>query len=90
MWYVFSLLPPVLRFLVTYIVFSSVGHLFCHQCIVDAVRYDEEQRAESSNGKPTRGKCPACRKLLSRKDTPGQKRDLIPLQLKLATKKRPS
>ncbi|KAH8696153.1 hypothetical protein BGW36DRAFT_380347 [Talaromyces proteolyticus] len=62
------------------------GHLFCHKCIIDSLRYDEE-RSEATTGKSSRGKCPACRKQISRRDAPGPKRDLIPLQFKL---KRPS
>ncbi|OKL61564.1 hypothetical protein UA08_03538 [Talaromyces atroroseus] len=58
------------------------GHMFCHKCIIDSLRY-EEGRSETTTGKASRGKCPACRKLLSRKDTPGPRRDLIPLQFKL-------
>jgi hypothetical protein len=58
------------------------GHMFCHKCIIDSLRY-EEGRSEATTGKSGRGKCPACRKLLTRKDTPGPRRDLIPLQFKL-------
>ncbi|EEA26246.1 hypothetical protein TMatcc_005495 [Talaromyces marneffei ATCC 18224] len=60
------------------------GHMFCHKCIIDSLRYEEE-RSEATTGKSNRGKCPACRKLLTRKDTPGQRRDLVPLQFKLKT-----
>ncbi|QKX59231.1 uncharacterized protein TRUGW13939_06363 [Talaromyces rugulosus] len=58
------------------------GHMFCHKCIIDSLRYDEE-RSEATTGKSNRGKCPACRKLISRRDAPGPRRDLVPLQFKL-------
>ncbi|KAE8350974.1 hypothetical protein BDV28DRAFT_28536 [Aspergillus coremiiformis] len=63
------------------------GHLFCHMCIIDALKSSEEQRADTS-AKGPRGLCPVCRKPLARNDTPGTKRNLVPLQLKLVTKKR--
>ncbi|GAD95191.1 conserved hypothetical protein [Paecilomyces variotii No. 5] len=63
------------------------GHLFCHKCIVDTLKFSEEQRSDSSNKGP-RGNCPVCRKPLTRNDTPGPKRNLVPLTLKLMTKKR--
>ncbi|KAL1966842.1 hypothetical protein VTN77DRAFT_3807 [Rasamsonia byssochlamydoides] len=66
------------------------GHLFCHKCIMDTLRFSEEQRADSASGKGPRGNCPVCRKPLSRRDAPGPKRDLVPLQLKLMTKKKSS
>lgn len=58
------------------------GHMFCHKCIIDSLRYEEE-RSQATSAKASRGKCPACRKLLTRKDGPGARRDLIPLQFKL-------
>ncbi|PTU25547.1 hypothetical protein P175DRAFT_0498651 [Aspergillus ochraceoroseus IBT 24754] len=66
---------------------TACGHLFCHKCIIDTLRFSEEQRADHS-GKTPRGTCPVCRKPLSRMDAPGPKRNLIPLQIKLTTKKR--
>lgn len=62
------------------------GHLFCHQCIMEAIRHAEQENARQ--GRPARAGCPACRRPLSQKDRPGTRRDLIPLQFKLATKKR--
>ncbi|KAE8360412.1 hypothetical protein BDV27DRAFT_167835 [Aspergillus caelatus] len=63
------------------------GHLFCHKCIIDTLKFSEEQRADTSSKGP-RGTCPVCRKPLARNDAPGSKRNLVPLQLKLVTKKR--
>ncbi|KAL4785621.1 hypothetical protein BJX76DRAFT_324313 [Aspergillus varians] len=63
------------------------GHLFCHKCIINALKSSEEQRTDHS-GKTPRGICPVCRKPLARADTPGPKRNLIPLQMKLITRKR--
>lgn len=62
------------------------GHLFCHKCIVDTLRFGEDQRADSSS-KP-RGTCPVCRKPLSRTDTFGPKRNLVPIQLQLKKRNR--
>ncbi|PGH11867.1 hypothetical protein AJ80_06932 [Polytolypa hystricis UAMH7299] len=64
------------------------GHLFCHKCIIETLRFGEERRAMDGSGKTLRGNCPVCRKQLSRVDIPGPKRNLVPLQLKLTTKKR--
>ncbi|OJI96003.1 hypothetical protein ASPVEDRAFT_35316 [Aspergillus versicolor CBS 583.65] len=63
------------------------GHLFCHKCIIETLKFSEEQRADHT-GKTPRGTCPVCRKPLARADAPGNKRNLIPLQIKLVTKKR--
>ncbi|KAL2830030.1 hypothetical protein BDW59DRAFT_29569 [Aspergillus cavernicola] len=63
------------------------GHLFCHKCIIDTLKASEEQRADHS-GKNPRGTCPVCRKPLARLDAPGPKRNLVPLQIKLITRKR--
>ncbi|KAL1976591.1 hypothetical protein VTN31DRAFT_2873 [Thermomyces dupontii] len=65
---------------------TACGHLFCHQCIMEAIRHAEQENARQ--GRPARAGCPACRRPLSQKDRPGTRRDLIPLQFKLATKKR--
>ncbi|OJJ51008.1 hypothetical protein ASPZODRAFT_127000 [Penicilliopsis zonata CBS 506.65] len=62
------------------------GHLFCHKCIIDTLKFGEEQRSDSSS--KARGTCPVCRKPLLRTDVPGTRRNLWPLQLKLVTKKR--
>jgi len=67
---------------------TTCGHLFCHKCIIDTLRFGEERRAQDGHGKAPRGTCPVCRKALSRVDVPGARRNLVPLQLKLATKKR--
>ncbi|WEW61051.1 hypothetical protein PRK78_006540 [Emydomyces testavorans] len=63
------------------------GHLFCHKCIIDTLRFSEERRSYES-GKTPRGNCPVCRKVLTKSDTPGPRRNLVPLQLKLTTRKR--
>ncbi|EER25096.1 SUMO-targeted ubiquitin ligase complex subunit slx8 [Coccidioides posadasii str. Silveira] len=63
------------------------GHLFCHKCIIDTLRFGEERRIHE-NGKTPRGNCPVCRRVLTRSDVPGPRRNLVPLQLKLTTKKK--
>lgn len=59
------------------------GHLFCHKCIVDTLRFSEIQRADETLGKP-KGTCPVCRKAMVRNDKPDKGRTLIPLGLKLS------
>ncbi|KAL4887393.1 hypothetical protein BJY04DRAFT_212430 [Aspergillus karnatakaensis] len=66
---------------------SICGHLFCHRCITDWLKSKEEQLVDHT-GKAARAGCPKCRKPLARADTPGPKRNLVPLQIKLVTKKR--
>ncbi|KAL4821234.1 hypothetical protein BDW67DRAFT_179937 [Aspergillus spinulosporus] len=63
------------------------GHLFCHKCIMEWLATTEEQRADRA-GKAPRGLCPQCRQPLSGVDATGPKRNLVPLQIKLFTKKR--
>ena len=64
-----------------------LGHLFCHKCIVDTLRYSENQRNAGNPHAKSKGVCPVCRKALARgKDKAGQGRALIPLELKLLTK----
>ncbi|OJD28310.1 hypothetical protein ACJ73_00282 [Blastomyces percursus] len=64
------------------------GHLFCHKCIIDTLRFGEERSMHDGHGKAPRGRCPVCRQALSRVDTYGPKRNLVPLQLNLSTRKR--
>lgn len=66
-----------------------LGHLFCHKCIIDTLRWSEEQRQdEYAHGRNAKGTCPVCRKPLSRVDKAGGGRNLVPLELKLTTSKR--
>ncbi|BCR88727.1 uncharacterized protein ACHE_41291A [Aspergillus chevalieri] len=65
------------------------GHLFCHRCIIDTLKFSEEQRADSATKGP-RGTCPVCRKPLARKDEAGPKRSLVPLKLQLTKRSRTS
>ncbi|PKY03555.1 hypothetical protein P168DRAFT_290719 [Aspergillus campestris IBT 28561] len=53
---------------------------------MDTLKFGEERRTDAS-GK-SRGTCPVCRKPLTRADTPGTKRNLVPLQIKMKTRKR--
>ncbi|OQD74825.1 hypothetical protein PENDEC_c009G04989 [Penicillium decumbens] len=64
---------------------TACGHLFCHLCIVECLN-STEQRGDPS--KQIRGTCPVCRKGITKVDRSGPRRSLIPLQLKLTTKKR--
>jgi hypothetical protein len=63
----------------------SLGHLFCHRCIIEYLN-SADQTLDSS--KQARGTCPICRKPITKVDVSGPKRSLIPLALKLTTKKR--
>ncbi|KAJ5719363.1 hypothetical protein N7493_007818 [Penicillium malachiteum] len=65
---------------------TACGHLFCHSCIIECLNRADEQRLDST--KQVRGTCPVCRKALTRNDAAGPRRSLIPLKLKLMTKKR--
>ena len=63
------------------------GHLFCHRCIIDTLKWSEQQRTQDLARKAD-GVCPVCRKPLKRKDKADAKgRHLVPLQIKLVTKK---
>ncbi|KAF7720237.1 Uncharacterized protein PECH_001365 [Penicillium ucsense] len=63
---------------------TSCGHLFCHKCIIEYLRSIESGRSEQN--KPAKGTCPVCRKPLSSKDS-GTRRSLIPLKMKVISKK---
>jgi hypothetical protein len=64
------------------------GHLFCHKCIIDTLRFSEQQRrGDDAVGNKAKGTCPVCRKPLARKDVPGAGRTLVPLEIKLTTKR---
>ncbi|KAL8930625.1 MAG: hypothetical protein Q9208_000496 [Pyrenodesmia sp. 3 TL-2023] len=59
------------------------GHLFCHTCIMEALIAGEQQ------GEPGKAmsKCPVCRKKVSRpKEKSKDKREVIPLEIKLSTR----
>ncbi|KAL3473132.1 hypothetical protein BJX99DRAFT_261677 [Aspergillus californicus] len=62
------------------------GHIYCHMCIMNWLKKFDDQRPDHT-GKSPRGFCPNCRKLLTRSDAPGPRRNLIPLQFKLTTRK---
>ncbi|EFR04625.1 hypothetical protein MGYG_07632 [Nannizzia gypsea CBS 118893] len=64
------------------------GHLFCHKCIIDSLKYNETRRTLEGAGKGARGSCPVCRKTISVADSPGPRRNLVPLQFKLITRKK--
>jgi Zinc finger, C3HC4 type (RING finger) len=64
------------------------GHLFCHRCIIDTLKWSEEQRSIEMGGGKADGMCPVCRKPLKRKDRSGTGRTLIPLEIKLVRRKR--
>ncbi|OAP62627.1 hypothetical protein AYL99_01854 [Fonsecaea erecta] len=68
---------------------TACGHVFCHRCIVDTLKWSAEARRDQMpmSRKP-KGVCPVCRKPLDVKDTPGVGRGLIPLELKLLVRKR--
>lgn len=64
---------------------SCSGHLFCHKCIIDCLKMSEQTRGGDSS-KQYKGTCPVCRTPISRKETPGKAKNLIPLLF--LTKKR--
>ncbi|KAF3385599.1 hypothetical protein F1880_002543 [Penicillium rolfsii] len=67
---------------------TSCGHLFCHKCIVEYLQSVDDQRLDQ--GKQVKGTCPVCRKTITRNESSGPRRSLIPLKLKVTTKKRRS
>ncbi|KIW86466.1 hypothetical protein Z517_01864 [Fonsecaea pedrosoi CBS 271.37] len=68
---------------------TACGHVFCHRCILDTLKWSIQSRRENApTSRKTRGVCPVCRKTLDMKDTAGTGRGLIPLELKLMVKKR--
>jgi len=59
------------------------GHVFCHHCIIDTLKWSIEARGEElPQTRKVKGVCPVCRKQLELKDA-GPGRHLIPLELKL-------
>lgn len=66
---------------------TSCGHLFCHKCIIDTLKWSENARREEGHpNSKLKGVCPVCRKQMSRNDKPGTGRTLIPLEIKAITK----
>ncbi|KAJ5098573.1 hypothetical protein N7532_005574 [Penicillium argentinense] len=64
---------------------TACGHLFCHRCILECLATADARNQDSSKNK---GTCPVCRKSITRNEKTGPRRSLIPLMLKLTTKKR--
>lgn len=61
--------------------------MFCHKCIIDTLRWSEEQRQDEYTNGRAKGTCPVCRKPLVRNDKSGTGRTLVPLELKLTRRK---
>lgn len=59
------------------------GHLFCHRCIIETLKWSEEQRQENMPHLRAKGVCPVCRKELKRVDTDQKGRTLVPMNLML-------
>lgn len=59
------------------------GHLFCHRCIIETLKWSEDQRGENMPGHRPKGVCPVCRKELRRIDTEQKGRTLVPLNIML-------
>ncbi|EFE37262.1 hypothetical protein TRV_08073 [Trichophyton verrucosum HKI 0517] len=52
------------------------------------LKYNETRRTLEGAGKGARGNCPVCRKSITVVDNPGPRRNLVPLQFKLITRKK--
>ncbi|KAJ5246580.1 hypothetical protein N7468_001563 [Penicillium chermesinum] len=65
---------------------TACGHLFCHRCIIECLKRADQRTDDHS--KQIKATCPVCRKLLTRNETSGPRRSLVPLKIKLMTKKR--
>ncbi|KAJ9650646.1 hypothetical protein H2198_010054 [Neophaeococcomyces mojaviensis] len=64
---------------------TKCGHLFCHRCVVDALKHSKSTRSQEAQAHGRRGVqsglCPVCRTPLQDKDA-GPSRGLIPLEIK--------
>lgn len=54
---------------------TTIGHLFCHTCLIEALKAGEKNRRP---GEAKRSQCPVCRKNLDR----NKPNDIIPLLIK--------
>jgi hypothetical protein len=80
-------LPPFLHQSCLHVLMClSLGHLFCHKCIIDTLKFGE-RRAEEE-GKPPKGNCPVCRKPISRNERSGNSKQMIQLKLMTRGKKK--
>lgn len=64
---------------------TKCGHMFCHKCIVDTLKWSATQQREErphQMRKTHPGHCPVCRSSLVIKDTKGSSRTLVPLHMK--------
>lgn len=60
---------------------TTCGHMFCHQCIIDSLRWSEIQLAETQRPPRNKGLCPVCRSHLDTKDVANSK-NLVVLNIK--------
>jgi Zinc finger, C3HC4 type (RING finger) len=61
---------------------TTCGHLFCHRCIIESLKWSEEHRGENMPHTRPKGVCPVCRKEMRRIDTDERGRTLVPLNAK--------
>jgi hypothetical protein len=57
--------------------FDIIGHIFCHECLISALRASEARRHQSTGHHGKKSQCPVCRTNLNRT----KKSDVIPLLL---------
>lgn len=68
---------------------TKCGHMFCHKCIVDTLKWSANQHLEEHPGQKLHpGQCPVCRTSLAIKDVRGSGRTLVPIRMKKFTLKR--
>jgi hypothetical protein len=68
---------------------TKCGHMFCHKCIVDTLKWSANRHQEDHPGaKRHPSQCPVCRTSLTLKDMRGPSRTLVPLRMKKFTLKR--
>lgn len=76
---------PVCMETPTDITATTCGHLFCHRCIIETLKWSEDLRRGNIVGQRrdhTKGVCPVCRTELKRIDIQGHKaRALVPLSI---------
>ena len=69
---------------------TKCGHMFCHKCIVDTLKWSTDRHLQDNPGsKRQSGQCPVCRTSISLKEGRGVGRTLVPLRMmKLSLKRK--
>lgn len=80
---------PICMDMLRFATVTKCGHMFCHKCIIDTLKWSSNQHLEEHPGlKSHPGQCPVCRTSLAIKDIRGNGRTIVPLHMKKFTLKR--